>query len=60
MALEGDSTPPTEVAVGDNPSPLYNAETPLSPTVPGSDYITDEAELLSRILRTLNQINDKL
>ena len=37
MALEGDSTPPTEVAVGDNPSPLHNTETPLSPTVPGSD-----------------------
>ena len=35
MALEGDPTPPTEVAVGDSPRRV--SETPLSPTVPGSD-----------------------
>ena len=65
MAVEGVSTPPTEVAVGDSPRRV--SETPLSPTVPGSGYpkstgyyISDEADLLFAILNVLRDIRSKL
>ena len=51
MIVEGDSTPPTEVTVGDNPSPLSNTETPLSPTVPGPNIQTPVAKLCPECMR---------